>query len=150
MLKPPSTLPYNFSTEDVRWAQGLINYIVSKPKCRHLKQFTCEGTLQQVFIRVYILEIQSVMLVFSTQLCGLLPVQPSLWFTSPIPVSKYSMWLGRGWGVLRPVGDHILQEFNILYLTRFRTYKIADFPKQKPRRGVSSEHLPQNPFIGQW
>ncbi len=33
-----------------------------------------------------------------------------------------------GWegvGVLIPVGDHILQEFNTLYLTRFRTYKIA-------------------------
>jgi hypothetical protein len=26
---------------------------------------------------------------------------------------------------LSPVGDHILQEFNTLYPTRFRTYKIA-------------------------
>jgi hypothetical protein len=26
---------------------------------------------------------------------------------------------------LRPVVDHILQEFNTLYLTRFRTYNIA-------------------------
>ncbi len=30
---------------------------------------------------------------------------------------------------------HILQEFNTLYLTRFRTYKITIHPKLKPRRG---------------
>jgi hypothetical protein len=35
------------------------------------------------------------------------------------------------WGVLSCVGDHILQEFNTLYLTRFRTYKIPYHPKQK-------------------
>jgi hypothetical protein len=36
------------------------------------KKLTCKGTLLQVFIRLYRLEIQSVMLVFSTQLwnCG--------------------------------------------------------------------------------
>jgi hypothetical protein len=28
-------------------------------------------------------------------------------------------------GRLSPVGDHILQEFNTLYLTRFRTYQIG-------------------------
>jgi hypothetical protein len=32
---------------------------------------------------------------------------------------------GGGGGVLSFVGDHILQEFNTLYLTRYRTYKIA-------------------------
>jgi hypothetical protein len=31
--------------------------------------------------------------------------------------------------------DHILQEFNTLYLTRLRTYKIALPPQTKPRRG---------------
>jgi hypothetical protein len=36
---------------------------------------------------------------------------------------------GKGWGVLSPVADHILQEFNILYLTRFITYKIARLPQ---------------------
>jgi hypothetical protein len=45
-------------------------------KCRHLKRFTL--SLRQVFIRVYGLEIQSVMLVFSTQLCELLHLTPSL------------------------------------------------------------------------
>jgi hypothetical protein len=39
---------------------------------------------------------------------------------------------GEGVGVvLSPVGDHILQEINTLYLTRFRTYKIARPPQTK-------------------
>ncbi len=33
-------------------AQGLINYVDTKAKCRHLKILTCKGTLRQVFIRV--------------------------------------------------------------------------------------------------
>jgi hypothetical protein len=44
----------------------IIIYIDTKAKSRHLKKLTCKGTLQQVLIRVYRLEIQSVMLVFST------------------------------------------------------------------------------------
>jgi hypothetical protein len=32
------------------------------------------------------------------------------------------------------VGDYILQEFNSLFLTRFRTYKIAAPSQTKPRR----------------
>ncbi len=36
-----------------------------------------------------------------------------------------------GWGVLSCVVDHILQEFNTLLLTRFRTYKIATPPQTK-------------------
>ncbi len=50
------------------------------------KKLTCKGTLRQVFIKVYRLEIQSVMLVFLT-------LSPSLWFNSPPPlpcVKKYS------------------------------------------------------------
>ncbi len=35
------------------------------------KKLTCKGTLRQVFLRVYRLEIKSVMLVFSNQLCEL-------------------------------------------------------------------------------
>ncbi len=34
------------------------------------------------------------------------------------------MWGGGGW-VLNCVGDHILKEFSTLFITRFRTYKIA-------------------------
>ncbi len=41
-----------------------------------------------------------------------------------------------GWGgVLSCVGDHNLPEFNTLYKTRFRTYKIVTPPKQKRKRG---------------
>jgi hypothetical protein len=39
---------------------GILNYIDTKTKCRHLKKLTCKGTLLQVFIRVNRLKIQSV------------------------------------------------------------------------------------------
>ncbi len=37
-----------------------IRLIEDDAKCRYRKKLTCQGTLRQVFIRVYILEIQSV------------------------------------------------------------------------------------------
>ncbi len=62
---------------------------------------------------------------------------PSLWPPPPLPPSQNkptvytdSVWLWGG-GVLSCVVDHILQEFNTLFLTRFRTYKIATPPKTK-------------------
>jgi hypothetical protein len=57
-----------------RYIHGLINNIDTKAKCRHLKYLTCKETLRQVFIIVYRLEIKSVMMVFSNQLCELLPL----------------------------------------------------------------------------
>jgi hypothetical protein len=86
-----------------------------------------------LFYRVYRLEIQSVMLVFSTQLCELLPLQLSP-LTSPSSQSKVQFiqtvcgWEGMG-RVSSCVGNHTPQEFNTLFLTRFRTYKIG-FPSQ--------------------
>ncbi len=53
---------------------------------------TCKDTLRQVFIRAYRLEIQSVMLVFSTQLCELLPISHSLWFNS-LPPPPLPVWI---------------------------------------------------------
>ncbi len=56
------------------------------------------------------------MLVFSTQLCELLPFS-LVQLPPPLPVSKYSteytgsVWV-EGVGVLGPDGDHILQKFN--------------------------------------
>jgi hypothetical protein len=38
---------------------------------------------------------------------------------------------GRGGGVLSCVVDYILQEFNTLLLTRFRTYKFATPPQTR-------------------
>jgi hypothetical protein len=57
----------------IQFNSWIMNYKDPKAKCCHLKKFTCKWTLWQVFIRVYRLEIHSVMLEFSTQLCELLP-----------------------------------------------------------------------------
>jgi hypothetical protein len=51
--------------------------------------------MRQVFIRVYRLEIQSVMLVFSTHLCELLTLASSPWFNSLPPppcVNNYTVF----------------------------------------------------------
>jgi hypothetical protein len=68
---------------------GLINYIETKAKGCHLKKFTCKGTLRQVFIIVYRLELHfNHMLVFLTQLCEVLTL-PS---PHPLPsVNKYKV-----------------------------------------------------------
>ncbi len=46
------------------------------------------------FYQSYRLEIQTAMLEFSTQLCELLPMKPSLWFNSPpLPcVNKHTVY----------------------------------------------------------
>ncbi len=63
---------------------------------------------------------------------------PSLWPPPLLPPSQSkrtvftdSVWLWGGGGVLSCVVEHILQEFNTLFLTRFRTYKIATPPQTK-------------------
>jgi hypothetical protein len=74
--------------------QGLINYVDTKAKCRHRKQFTCNWTLLQVFIRVYRLKIQSVVLVFSTQFCELFALYLLSGSTlPPLPIlNKYTLY----------------------------------------------------------
>ncbi len=70
---------------------------------------------------------------------NMLPSSPSRYSPSLCQKSGQStvyadiVWLGSG-GVLplSPVGNHILQKFKTLYLTRFWTYKIARPTKQKP------------------
>jgi hypothetical protein len=55
--------------------------------------------------------------------------------------------------VLSPVVDHILQDLDTLYLTRFRTYKIARPHQTKTRKGEGPptyKNLPQSPFKGQF
>jgi hypothetical protein len=54
---------------------------------------------------------------------------------------------------MSPVRDHILQDFNTLYPTRFRTHKIArPPPNKKPRMGggLTDKHLPRSPFTGKF
>jgi hypothetical protein len=94
-----------------------------------------------VFNRVYRLETQSVMLVFSTPLVNYCPFIFSLTSPTPPPFLKVNAQYirqcvavgggGGGGGVLNCVVRHILQEFNSLFLTRFRTYKIATPPQTK-------------------
>jgi hypothetical protein len=69
---PPSVSITGWGGGGGEEGHGLINYIDGKSKCRHLQKFTCEGILRQVFIRVYRMEKQSVILLFSTQHCELL------------------------------------------------------------------------------
>ncbi len=49
--------------------------------------------------------------------------------------------------VFSPVGDHILQEFNTLYLTRLEPTKLPNHPKQKLRSGGGRKVLLQINFV---
>jgi hypothetical protein len=68
-------------------------------------------------------------LVFSTQLGNCCPMDEGK--CSVYTESVWLWWGGGGGGVLSCVVDHILQEFNTLFTTRFRTYKIAKPPRTK-------------------
>ncbi len=82
----------------------------------------------------------SLWLVFSIQLvncgphgrrnytCVLLPLY--LHSDLPLPFRKVNARGGER-GVLSCVVDHILQDFNTLFLTRFRTYKVVRSPQTK-------------------
>ncbi len=74
------------------WEHGLINFIDTKPRCHHLKKLTCKWTLRQVFIRVFRLELESVMLVFSTQLCELCFLWVSIFTTEAESKEKHGVW----------------------------------------------------------
>ncbi len=55
--------------------------------------------------------------------------------------------------MLSCVGDHILQKFNTLYLTRYRTYTIARPPQTKTLEGrglQTDKHLQLSPFKGEF
>ncbi len=56
-------LPLYWGGGGERGNHGLINNIDFKAKCRHLKKLTSKGTLRQVFIKVYRLEIHTFSLV---------------------------------------------------------------------------------------
>ncbi len=105
-----------------------------------------------LFNRFYRLEIHSLMVCIFDPAWELLPPRKKeLYFTcvllplyctfslTAFPLSTFPMYSifrqsvtgGRGGGVLKCTVDHILQEFNTLFLTRFRTYKIAKQPQTK-------------------
>ncbi len=126
------------------WANELYRHEDTTAKCRHLKKLTCKGTLRQVFIRGYRLVIQSVMYfqpsfvnccpsnLFS--LVQLSPPPPCSLCQSTLYIQTVYGW-EKVWGVLNPGWNNILKEFNTLYLTRFRTYKIARPPPNKTLGG---------------
>ncbi len=103
-----------------------------------------------VFNRVYRLEMQSVMLVFSTPLvnCCLSTFSLSSLTPPPLPKVNEQYIQAVGGGVLSCVVDHNLQEFNTLFLTRFRTYKIAT-PHQKktPVKMTFRDWCLYSPFV---
>jgi hypothetical protein len=84
------------------------------------------------------------MLVFSTHLVNYCPSSLLSGSPPPLPCVKVQfIQTVCGWeGVMSPVGDHILLEFNTLYLTRFRTYKIAR-PTKQGKGHQTDKHLPQ-------
>ncbi len=82
-----------------------------------------------MFNRFYRLEIHSLMVgIFDL----LLDLPPSPQSKRTVYTDSVGLWEG-GWGggVLSCVVDPILQEFNTLFLTRFRTYKIDCTPNKK-------------------
>jgi hypothetical protein len=104
-----------------------------------------------LFNRFYRLEIHSLMVCIFDPACELLhPWTKDLYGTcvllplyctfsltsSPLPpfpmysLNRQCVTVGGG-GVLKCTVDHILQEFYTLFLTRFRTYKIASQPQAK-------------------
>jgi hypothetical protein len=99
-----------------------------------------------VFNRVYRMEIQSVMLVFSDPLVNCFPsnLLADLPYPSPLPKVKYRILVYRqfmamgGCRVLSCVVDHILREFITMFMTRFRTYKIAT---PTPNKNASKDDI---------
>ncbi len=55
---------------------GLVNYIDTKAKCRHLKRLTCKGIMRQMFIRVSHVDI----------------FDPALWTVTPLPFSLVQLF----------------------------------------------------------
>ncbi len=97
------------------------------------KKFICKGTLQQVFFRVYSLEIQSVMLVFDPALWTVAPLNFSLVQLFPLP--PFPVWinilytriycLGGGGGMVFLVSDSVT---NSLYRSNFLWWRHFALP----------------------
>ncbi len=120
-----------------QFIHGLINYIDTKANWRHLKKLPVKGLCGRCLSELWTGDTVSHGRIFYLALWIVAPLTFSLvqLFPTSFPLSKYSIYrrcvAGMGWGVLSFVKDHIPQEFNTLYLTRFRTYKIARQPQTK-------------------
>jgi hypothetical protein len=71
---------------------------------------------------------------------------------SPPPFPMYSIYRQcvTGGGGLKCTVDHILKEFYTLFLTRFRTYKIASPPQTKMTCKDDIEVLVSLTFLRPW
>ncbi len=81
-------------------------------------------------------------------------IVPSLWPPPPSPPSQCTVYadsvtVGGGGGV-KCIVDHILQEFYTLFLTRFRTYKIASPPQTKMTSKDDIKGLVSLKFLRPW
>jgi hypothetical protein len=80
-----------------------IYILLPKPICRHLKKLTCNGSLLQVFIRVYRLKIQLIMLVFRPSFvnyCREVPLQLIFFRWRHFALLSFSLIFLRPWPFL--------------------------------------------------
>ncbi len=87
--------------------------------------------------------------------CVLLPLYCTSTFSLtsfPLPNVQYIQTVcdWGGGGVLKCIVDHILQEFYTLFLTRFRTYKIASPPQTKMTSKDDIKGLVSLKFLRPW
>ncbi len=127
-----------YSQFEMGFLYGLINYKDINAKFRHLKGL-CGRCLSEFIDWRY----RQTCWYFGPSFVNY-SIAPLTFFLvklppSPLPRFKVSICrqsvAGRGLGgggVLSPVGDYILQEFNTLYPTSFRTHKIARPSQTKP------------------
>ncbi len=126
-----------------------INFKDNKTKCRHLKKLTCRGSLRQCLLEFIVWRYGQSWRYFRPSFLNYCP--SNLFCGSPPPSPPPFLCQSTVYTACENGGDHVLQEFNTLYLTRFGNYKIARPPQTITRevRGPQTDkHLPQNPFTG--
>ncbi len=100
---------------------GLINYLDTKAKCRHLKKSTCKGTLRKMFIKVH----------------GLI----RCWYFRPSFVNCCPSNLLSGSTVPPPLS--CMNKYTVY------TYTVCK-GGGRGSRPQTDNHLPQSPFTGQF
>ncbi len=99
----------------VHTSHGLINFIDTKAKCRHLKKFTPKGTVRQVFTRVFRLETM-------LDLCSFSGVyQP--WLIKGLGDWRVFNWILFGQAKLCP-NSYTKLDYSLTKSKQIRNYKI--------------------------
>jgi hypothetical protein len=127
----------------LEWWKDKIH--ISRWKMSSIKNWPVEGLCGScLFVRVCRLDKANSVAPLSFSLVQLSPPPPPfpLW----ISILYIRIQCVRREGIWGSQGDHILQEFNIQYLTNFRTYQIARSHQAKTLEGrgpQKNKHLPQ-------